>query len=687
MQNKLAVRNAMRSMKDYVIYMITMGLIAALMFAFNSMLFSDMVGRIVQDIGIMAAMISLVTFVIVLIVAWLINYMVRFMLEKRSREFGTYLLLGMKKKQIAWMYMKENVILGTISFLAGCLFGCFLQQIIMAVFYSIFDMQYEIKIAVSGWGVLMTVGCYYACYGIALIRNRRKFKRMSIRDLMQMEKQNEQVKEGKDGIRQFLMAGSILYILFFTAFIFRGTYTPLRMILGFAGFIAAVYLFYVGFSSFIVRLIKNRHNIIYKNEHLFLLRNLSSKLKTMQFTMGTLTVLFTVALLSGTIAMMFSNYQKQHLDSEFPFDVIVYSPDAYDDFSMEQEAVKKDNTVEETRIYQIYENKTSKMNEYLYTHLAVIGTEYKNKDGSTDYEKIQKKGWQYNTYDTYMKLSDYNALREMIGLSAVTLQDDEYLIHIKEKLEKDLGEDIKRRKIETESGTLHLSQIKTEEFSQSGHNGADYVIVIPDQAAAGMTPMYSVMAMDLEGHASDDLMERLTKIHRINHPTFTEDEDVEEDSMTAYGSDQILVFASDVIVSENANVEMKYVLTSVVFPLIYINIVFLCVALTILAVQQLSDSNKYAFRYGILRKLGLKERERNRLILKQLILFYLCPALIAVFLSIAIALFASGRFILYTGVSTSVFFYYGVSLAIFLGTYLLYFIATYIGFVRNVSAE
>ena len=49
--------------------------------------------------AIMAAMIGIATFFIVLIVAWLINYMVRFMLEKRSREFGIYLLIGMNKKE------------------------------------------------------------------------------------------------------------------------------------------------------------------------------------------------------------------------------------------------------------------------------------------------------------------------------------------------------------------------------------------------------------------------------------------------------------------------------------------------------------------------------------------------------------------------------------------------------------
>lgn len=47
--------------------------------------------------GMMAAMVGIATLFIVWIIAWLIHYMVRFILEKRSREFGIYLLIGMKR--------------------------------------------------------------------------------------------------------------------------------------------------------------------------------------------------------------------------------------------------------------------------------------------------------------------------------------------------------------------------------------------------------------------------------------------------------------------------------------------------------------------------------------------------------------------------------------------------------------
>ena len=104
MLNKLALRNAKRSFRDYLIYLLTMIFTAALMFSFDSMIFSDDVKKLCSEAGMMGAMLGLATFFIVLIMIWLVHYMMKFMAEKRSREFATYLLLGFHKKQIARLF-------------------------------------------------------------------------------------------------------------------------------------------------------------------------------------------------------------------------------------------------------------------------------------------------------------------------------------------------------------------------------------------------------------------------------------------------------------------------------------------------------------------------------------------------------------------------------------------------------
>ena len=140
MLNKLAFRNAKRSMRDYLVYLITMMAVAAMMFAFNSLIFSEDIQAMCSEAMVLGAMLGMVTFFIVLIVAWLINYMAKFMLEKRSREFATYLLIGLKKKELSKLYMKENLLIGTVALLLGMVLGTLVQQIIMTVFYSVFSV-------------------------------------------------------------------------------------------------------------------------------------------------------------------------------------------------------------------------------------------------------------------------------------------------------------------------------------------------------------------------------------------------------------------------------------------------------------------------------------------------------------------------------------------------------------------
>lgn len=215
MLNKLAFRNARRSAKDYIVYLLTMTVMAAMMFAFDSMALSDSVLSLCEEAAVMGWMIGIASAFIIGILAWLIRYMCRFMLEKRSREFGTYLLLGMNKKQVSRLYMKENLWMGALAFVLGLFAGAFLQQILMTVFYRVFSMDYPLHVEINGWSMLMTAIVYVLCYVFALFRSRKLFGKMTIADFMNMEKENEKMKDGRTGIAQFWLFAAVGYFIFY----------------------------------------------------------------------------------------------------------------------------------------------------------------------------------------------------------------------------------------------------------------------------------------------------------------------------------------------------------------------------------------------------------------------------------------------------------------------------------------
>ncbi|MCI9422895.1 MAG: ABC transporter permease [Dorea sp.] len=738
MLGKLAFRNVRRSAKDYLVYFLTMTFVTALMFAFNSLIFTEDIEEMFDIAGIMMALVGLATFFIVLIVAWLINYMVRFMLEKRSQEFGIYLLIGMKKKEIARLYIRENALLGAGAFLMGMALGVFLQQVIMAILYSMIQIKYDIHMEFNSACILLTVGCYAGCYILALFRSGRKFRKMNIRDLMDAQKKNEEIKESHEQLKKWFFPASLLFLLVFAIFIFFGGIRSVGQVLFFlVGLILVIYIFYIGLSSWLICYIRKKKNGIYRGQNLFLLRQFSSKLKVMSFTMGTLTSLFTVAFLGCTVAMMFSDYQNKLLETKFPFDVQIYSDDIEEDFKDELDVIEDEAKVLDVLPYYIYANvpeeflgesvniqedltesqekadvskermeRANQVNVWLSTHLKIFGDTYQNEDKSPNLKKIEKDsrdGSFYCRYDTYMRLSDYNHLRSMLGYKRVSLKEQEYLIHIKERIHSEVESMKDDITVEGDEGELRFAGYYTEPFSQDGHNGGDYVIVVPDSAVSSLTPYYAELAVDIEGEAPVGLGKKLDALVEPKDWEESEEinmsEDGEEDEDTDFaghkgmggnsccGSDTIIVMSVSNMVRDNLIPEMKYILSTVIFPCFYIGLVFLCVALTVLSVHQLSDSAKYKFRYSVLKKLGMNKREISMVILKQLVGYYLCPVLLACVIGGSLSVFMSGKFIFYTGIHSAVIYYFGLTFLLFFGIYGLYFITTYISFRRNVEID
>lgn len=98
---KLIFRNVHKNIRDYLIYFLTLTLSVSLFYAFNSIsdqpAFSDMgiTGSLLYaQLGILLSALSVV---IAVVLAFLIIYANQFLLKRRKKELGVYMVLGMKK--------------------------------------------------------------------------------------------------------------------------------------------------------------------------------------------------------------------------------------------------------------------------------------------------------------------------------------------------------------------------------------------------------------------------------------------------------------------------------------------------------------------------------------------------------------------------------------------------------------
>ena len=178
---KLAVRNIKRSIQDYVLYVITITFILALMFAFNSMMFSDLILGMNAHMTDYRMLLVLFSVIVLIVVSWLINYMTRFMLERRSREFGTYLILGMENKTVSKLFFYENVIFGVISLILGCFLGSFIFQGLLFVISSFFGEEYKVEADFSLAALFLTILYYLLIQFLVVFRNNQYLKKLKIK--------------------------------------------------------------------------------------------------------------------------------------------------------------------------------------------------------------------------------------------------------------------------------------------------------------------------------------------------------------------------------------------------------------------------------------------------------------------------------------------------------------------------
>ena len=101
MLGKLAVRNTKRSIKDYLIYLITVTIAFSLIFAFNLVASSEEVIELSTGMDTFKYILAFVNVVIIFVICFLINYTTKFMFEKRSKELGNiYCFLELEKKKL-----------------------------------------------------------------------------------------------------------------------------------------------------------------------------------------------------------------------------------------------------------------------------------------------------------------------------------------------------------------------------------------------------------------------------------------------------------------------------------------------------------------------------------------------------------------------------------------------------------
>lgn len=680
MLGKLSIRNAKRQAKEYSIYFITMMIAVGLMFSFNSIIFSEDVKELATTMENFSTGIIGVSIVVVFVIAWLINYTMKFMIEKRSNEFGMYSILGIEKNAISNMFVFENSCIGIFALLLGMVLGSFIYQIFIAIIMNIFEQPYQIEILFSIKAVLLTALYFVLIFVFALLRNRRKIKKTKVYALLYSSKQNENtiLKKAKGNIVVFVLSiiiGVIGLIMLYNTYqngAMIDAQSLNKTVIAVILILICIYLFYISIVAFIGLFIKNK-KIKYRKNTMFLLRTITSKINTMSITMATLAMLFTFSIVGINLGMLLKGTMENEIDETYPFEILMES--RTEDFSKQMEYIEKNAQIQDSHCYVLYQ-----------------------LDGNNLYEILSNtpfRGKKYD-YDNVMKLSDYNKLRKMMGLNEVKVAEDEYILHCMDTALEYFKEYSKQNTtLKVQEKTSKLKEIKSEHFSLSGYNGDIFFIVLPDKIAE-LLPKAKVEQSEGNGGLINPLgYKMVVKTKETTNQEFYKGlrKTVESKTVPVHNemfgktSQTMMEFATTNINTRGEREsQTKSMYTIFSFLAFYFSLVFVMASATILAMQQLSDSAKYKYRYKMLAKLGMDFSQINKLVLKQLLIHFLLPLVLPIILGTSAVIFVSNIFTIMV-TKTEIMINLGMTYGIFFIIYFLYLLATYVQFKRNINSN
>lgn len=633
---KLSFRNIKKSFKDYAIYFFTLILGVAIFYVFNSIESQTVLLDVTQStydiIDMMTNMLSGASVFVAFILGFLIIYASRFLMKRRNKEFGIYMLLGMSKRKISMILFLETILIGIISLVVGLGLGIVLSQLMSMLVSNMFEADMtRYEFIFSSGACIKTLIYFGIMYVFVMLFNVINVNKCKLIDLLQTSKKSEKVKIKNPwictivfiisaialGYAYYMVTGGINETIKSTSDIFK----PILI-----GGISTFFLFW-SLSGLILRIVMSMKNLYVKGLNTFTLRQVSSKINTTVFSMTIICLMLFVTICVLSSGLSLKKSMTVNLDELAPADIQL-SVGVKDDSWLEQGYSKEQIENSKLGVRKTLEELNFDIDQYLeesveFNTYRMKGLTFGRSLGDNlEYIKsLYTSMIPYNMSEEIIKLSDYNKVAGFYGKEEYTLNNDEYMIiadydsmvairniALKDNQELNIfGHTLKPKYQECKDGFIEMS---------SNHINSG-IIVVPDEVVDESAIQYNFIIGNYYTDSKDEQKEIQEQILNL----------VKNPKANKYCLPSV---NSRVDISE-ASIGLGALVT---FLGLYLGIVFMIASVAILALKELTESTDNIERYKMLRKLGADEKMINKSLFRQIAIFFILPLIVAIIHSI-----------------------------------------------------
>lgn len=589
----------------------------------------------------MLGILGFVSVFVAVVLGLLIVYANNFLINRRKKEFGIYMTLGMGKRQISKVILLETILVGIISLAVGLIIGIFASQFMSILVAKLFEADMsEFHFVFSKDACSKTCIYFAVMYLAVMLFNTITVSRYKLINLLNATKKNEKVKMKNPflAVLVFIVSSIILgYAYWKVTGDVHSMNTAEKMLPPILMGIVGTVLIFWSLSGFIITVIQKMKNIYFKDTNMFVLRQINNKINTMVASISVICLMLfmTISILSSSLALR--NTMQRELVEMTPVDLNLYKTanlqESYTRYGI------KHTTTETQREDSKHPIKETLINNKLDMNVLknIVEIEVYSTNDLTwetffgdSFNEVKKEfpGLAYGTAEEIVKISDYNKMAKLYGINEYELNDDEYIVlcdfdsqtELRNKvLEKGnypltiAGKEYKSKYNECQEGFITMS---------TSHTNTG-IILVPDSCPLTdeMKEMYLLSAN--YNAETDEGKQEIEKLFMGSESSSDFVKSLNDNGIELDGFTKISLMEASVGIA-----------TIVTFIAIYLGVIFLIASSAILALKQLTDASDNKQRYTILRKIGCDEKMINKALFRQIGIFFGTPLALAIIHSI-----------------------------------------------------
>lgn len=579
---KLSFMNLRQNIKNYGMYIFSMIFSIVVFYNFVTLMFSEQF-RQIQDLNIISTLSMVCAMVLFLFFIFFISYSSSFFIEQRKKEFGIYIFMGVENNKIALLFAGEGLLIGILALVGGILGGILTNKLFLMALAKISKVNTVMKFEISKETILITsliflgiLICVFIKEYIALLRTDIT-KLINATNIYQSDNSKNKTLQGILGLVVIILAYIVIlyykkYNIPFPAAIFA---TVIMVIIG-------TMLLFKGFFTFIVSKLINNKDFLYKGTNIISYNNIIFRIRDNNKVLGQIAVLITCCLTSVIVSIATRTVFTEGKELEYPYSIMYEG--------------NLDNKVVKNALNKSDEKVDYKLQADL-MHIDIT------EGGKIESPILITDDMDFIKYSDVKKICEYRDLDNEKKFLKTQLKDNEAIFIIPKNLINAFDFEV-----DFDLGNQNIKIIDSYAMNLFGFfRGNLPVVIVNDNTFNSL---------------KKDLNKNTEEISCITLENFDNSENIVKDIKQ---NSNIKPYSVD-----NFNGDSYNFINAIYFIGLFMALVFVVSIGSIMYFKCISDASKDKPRFDTLRKIGTSQEYINKSIYKQVGIFFLFPAIVAI---------------------------------------------------------